>query len=93
MICHRHVHVFLIDVLTHRRGSDVDAGLDDVSALHGREGAGVRPRVLLRVWLVQQERPVAQQERFLVHFTLTLPLVEQVSGFAVVPQDDCGVAQ
>lgn len=86
-------HVFLTDVLTHWRGSDVDVGLDDVSALHAGEGAGVRSRVLLDVWPVQQERPVAQLERFLVQFSLTLPLVEQVSGFAVVPQDDCGIAE
>lgn len=59
-----------------------------MSALHTGEGAGVRPRVLLDVWFKQQERPVAHAKRLLVQFSLSLPLVEQLSGFAVVPQDD-----
>lgn len=78
-------------ILTYRCNSDVHIGLNDVSALQARDGAGVRPRVLLTVWSVKQKRSISPQEQVLVQLSLALPQVKGVSGSAVVSQDNCGL--
>lgn len=78
-------------ILTYGWNSDVDFGLHDVFALQAWEGASVRPRVFLSVWLVKQKRSVSHKKLVLVQLGLTLPQVKGVSCFRVISQDDCGL--